>query len=584
MQFQIMNKTIIIFGLLLSYFLAYSQPETVRVPALPENTDATPYVSEALKKCKIQKASRLIFEGKNYTFLPDLASEKMIYISNNDGGLKRVAFNLSGINNLEIDGQNAAFMFDGYICPFILDKATNITLKNFSVDFKRSFHSEGIIVGGCTDSLDISFSKAYNYFVHNNKLMFTSDKVISKDNAGDQLLVQYPFWHLLEFDKDRREPAITARDYLNVQNMIVKELNPGVVRIFWPGIRGVVGNTMIFNATERSIPAITISECENTRLLNVTLHHAGGMGVIAQRSRNILLDKVIVTPSQGRMISLAADATHFVNCAGKITMQNCTFENQKDDATNIHGIYVKILELISPNEAIIKLVHYQQFGFDFLKKGVKVEITEAGSMEPYQQNRVKSAERINKEYTRVVFETPIDKKVKAGDIIASTTEYPEVLIKNCIIKNNRARGLLLGSRSKIVVEDCYFHTQCAAINLEGDGRFWFEQSGVRNLTIRNNVFDRCNYSLMLGLGVIMVNSGIPDEKKAVSKYNKNIIIENNTFKVVYPTILKMYSVDNLIYRNNKVEQTYDYKLDDWWVKQKIKCFEIDNSTNISIQE
>jgi len=296
------------------------------------------------------------------------------------------------------------------------------------------------------------------------------------------------------------------------------------------------------------------------------------------------LDKVNVVAAPGRMLSLAADATHFVNCSGNITMQNCRFESQMDDATNIHGIYVKIVKLITPSEVLVKLIHYQQFGFDFLTPNAKVEITEAQSLNVYEENIVAKSVRLNKEYSKVTFTKPISDKVKLGDVIAASGEYPDVLINNCVMQKNRARGFLLGSRGKIVVENSYFHTHCASIVLEGDGRFWFEQSGVRDLTIRNNTFDNCNYSLMLGLGVIMVGSGIEENRKEDSRYNRNIRIENNTFKLANPCILKMYSVDNLIYRNNKTENSDDYKMSEWWQKMELKPFIISNSSNVKIEE
>lgn len=93
------------------------------------------------------------------------------------------------------------------------------------------------------------------------------------------------------------------------------------------------------------------------------------MGVIAQRSGDIELDHVQVTPSPGtgRMISITADATHFSNCYGFIRMLNCLFENQKDDATNIHGIYAVIDSIMGPQELIVKLMHPAQEGFDFIR-------------------------------------------------------------------------------------------------------------------------------------------------------------------------------------------------------------------------
>ena len=578
------KKIIILFMLVCLFGHIYAQNKTVFVKECPKGEDATPFVIQALKECRATKATKLVFAKGTYNFEPNFASEKYVFVSNNDEGLKRFVFDLSGMSNLEIDGQGSEFIFNGFLCPFLLKDSKKIAVKNLSVDFKRTFHSEGKIVGAYKDSLDIAFSSAYPYSVNNNKLMFTGDQIIGKDNGGEPKRVTYPFWHLLEFDAVKREPVQTAFDYLNVQNMVVKELKPGIVRIFFPRLKGTIGNTLIFNATDRLVPAFTVSDSEDVSFLNVTIFHAGGVGIIGQRTNNIFLDSVKVIAAPGRMVSTAADATHFVNCGGKIILQNSIFESMMDDATNIHGIYVKIIKIISPKEVVVKLIHYQQFGFDFLASNTKIEITEAESLTAYGENVVSKSERLNKEYTKITLNNPLSEKVKIGDVIASSDKYPDVLMKNCTVQKNRARGILLGSRGKIVIENNYFHTHCAAINLEGDGRFWFEQSGVRDLTIKNNTFDNCNYGFMLGLGVIMVSSGIEESKKAESRYNRNIMIENNTFKIFNPCILSMYSVDNLTFRNNKIEKTTDYEFLEWFKNMNLQNFMITNSSNIKIEK
>lgn len=566
---------------------SFSQSKTVFVKATTAGEDATSTVIEALKKCKTTKATKLVFEKGTYNFLPDLASERYMSVSNNDEGLKRFLFDLSGMKNLEIDGQGSAFILDGYVCPFLMNKSTGITVKNLSIDYKRTFHSEGLIVASYQDSIDVSFSAAYPYFVENNKLMFTGEKFVTKDNAGRPKKEYYPFWHLLEFDAAKREP-MPGLEYLPVQNMVVKELKPGLVRLFYPRLTGTVGNTMVFNAENREVSAFTISDSENTELHNVTIYHAGGMGIIGQRSTNILLDSVRVIAAPGRMGSVIADATHYVNCGGKLTMQHCVFESMMDDATNIHGIYVKITKIISPTEVLVKLIHYMQFGFDFLKPKTSIELVEAQSLNTYMDCFVKKSERINKEYTKITLSKPLTDKVKVGDVIASTQQYPEVLISDCKMQKNRGRSFLLGSRGKTVIENNYFHSHCAAITFEGDGRFWFEQAGVRDVTIRNNMFDNCNYSFMFGVGVIMTGSGIEENKKAESRYNRNILIENNTFRMFAPCVLNMYSVDNLVYRNNKIEQSSDYKISEglntWFKSINLGRFKISDSSNVKIEE
>jgi parallel beta-helix repeat protein len=156
----------------------------------------------------------------------------------------------------------------------------------------------------------------------------------------------------------------------------------------------------------------------------------------------------------------------------------------------------------------------------------------------------------------------------------------EVLIKGCTIRGNRARGILLGSRGKIVVENNLFHVPGAAILFEGDARFWFEQAGVRDVVIRNNVFDNCNYGVW-GSACIEVGSGIPEEFRKTSRYNRNIRIENNLFKVFgNQTLLGIYSVDGLMFKGNRLEQTTIYPARPG---PQVPMFNVVNSDNIQTE-
>ena len=569
-----MRKLFAAFLFVLPLFsVAYAQEKIIAINGNKKGKDATHLVNKAIEDCKQQKAKKIIFEKGIYEFWSDLASDKYVFISNNDHGLKSTVFDLSGMENVEIDGQGSQFIFHGYVCPFLLQNAKNIKISNLSIDYARTFHSEATIVKAYQDSLDVSFSAKYPYKVENNRLGFYDDK-----NA------QYPFGHLLEFDSAKKEVAYMALDYINgVDELKAKALGKDVVRIYLKDLKGNSGNTLIFNAKNRLVPAFSISNSEQIEINKVTIFHAGGMGVVAQRSKNILLDGLKVIAQTGRMVSLTADATHFVNCQGKITIQNCILESQMDDACNIHGVYVKVEKIISPQKVLVKLAHFQQLGLDFLFADTKVEFVTPAYLATYEVNKIKKVERLNKEYLKITFYQPISEKVKLGDIIGSLTDEPEVLIKNCVIQKNRARGILLGSRGKIVVENNYFHTWWGAIDFYANGVDWFEQGGVDNVVIRNNTFDNCNFGLNVGLGVIIVLANIKEDPAHKTYYNKNILIENNKFRVYNPTLLFLKSVDGLIFRNNKVEKNNDYKLIPAYDGQKLEPFIITNSVNINIQ-
>ncbi len=545
-----------------------SQTKNISIKDYLNGEDATPAVYEAIKHCKNVNAEKLIFPKGRYEFWPSYATEKFIFVSNNSEGLKRFAFDLSGMKNLEIDGQGSEFIFHGFICPFFLDNSSNIKFRNFSVDYSRTFHSEGKIVAVYIDSIDISFSKAFPYRVNNYKLIFQDDNNI-----------EYPWANLLEYDTQKRETAFMADDFWCGSNPVVKELSPGNIRLYLKGIKGTVGNTFVFGAGHRITSAFTIYKSSAIDISNVNIYHCGGMGVIAQLSTDITLDSVNITPApnSGRVLSISADATHFVNCSGKITMINCLFENQNDDATNIHGMYAHIDKVLSPSEVIVKYI----YGFDFLAPNMNIELVDPLSYVTYDENHVTSVERINNQYSKITFSKTLSELAKVGDAVASIDEYPDVLIKNCKIGNNRARGILLGSRGKILIENNVFHTPGTAILLEGDARTGAEQAGVRDLTIQNNIFDNCNYSLgPWGTAAIQVRAGIAQNKREISRYNRNILIVNNLFRVFTPRILNIYSVDGLIYKDNKVEKTNDYYLKD----EVVEPFIVNHSSNVKIEE
>ncbi len=516
--------------------------------------DAMPAIREALKVCRETNASRLVLPGGTIRVRPEKAYEKYQFISNNNESLKRIAFDLEGMDDFTIEGQNTLLLFTGFVSPFSLENCKNIVIQDLSIDFTRTFHSEGIIESVGKAYLDIRFPDEYKCDIINECLYFS-------DHEG----IIYDFSNLLEFDTKKKEPAYLASDYwLSKKTISAERIKDNLIRIKRHDLKGTVGNTMIFGAAARNNPGFFISDCSGATIHNVNLWHCGGMGVIAQRSRNIELKNVEVVPSpdKGRVISITADATHFVNCAGYIRMIDCKFHNQKDDATNIHGLYMAIDEILAPDKVVSKWRNSGQYGVDFLKPGMKVEIVDQKTIVTYCYAVVKDVERLNKITTVVTFAEDLPEGVEKNMVIAADEEYPEVLIKGCHMAGNRARGLLLGSRGKMVIEDNYFHIPGAAILFEGDGNFWFEQAGVRDVVIRNNMFENGNFGYPTwGAACIAVGTRIPDLDKATQCYHRGILIENNTFRVFDPRILNLFSVEDLIFRNNTIEMTdaYPYK-------------------------
>lgn len=554
--------------------------------AKADGSDTTPFVRAALDEARRSKAAKLTFPPGRYDFWPENASEQYLFISNNDEGLKRVIFPLTGMEGLEIDGGGATFIFHGPMVPFLIEESKSVTLRNFSFDFSRPFHSEGRVLEVTGDHVDLEFSSEFPYEIRNGVLVFTDGKKPSGPATtvtnGEVL---YPYGNLLAFDPDKLETAFMAKDHYKLgEGVAAAEIAPNQVRLMMRNVSAKPGNVLVFGAEMRGSPGIVISDSSDIHLSDIKLHHCGGMGVIAQRSADLFLKKIQVTPPAGgrRIVSLTADATHFVNCRGRIEMEDCLFEQQKDDATNIHGLYAKITRILSPTRFEVRMIHPQQAGVDFVKPGTRLELTDGPSLKEDGFAVAKTVTRINKQSTIIEIEKPLPENVIVGDSIADAdANTAEVLIRNCVIRGNRARGILLGSRGKMVVEGNTFHTPGAAILFEGDARFWFEQAGVRDVEIKGNTFDNCNYGVW-GTGCIQVGSGIADEFKSTSRYNRNIRIENNLFRAFSPLpLLSIYSVDGLTFVGNQLERTRDYPAPEG---QEGKLFMITDSDRVKVED
>jgi hypothetical protein len=228
------------------------------------------------------------------------------------------------------------------------------------------------------------------------------------------------------------------------------------------------------------------------------------------------------------------------------------------------------------------MVHPQQAGVDFIKTGTRLELNDGPSLREEGFAVVKSVERLNKHRSIVEIEAPLPASVTLGDSVADAdANTAHVLIRNCVMRGNRARGILLGSRGPMVIEGNTFHIPGAAILFEGDSRFWFEQAGVRDVVIRGNTFDNCNFGVW-GTGCIQVGSGIADEFKSVSRYNRNIRIENNLFRVFSKLpLLSIYSVDGLTFIGNRLEKTNAYPAPE---QGEWKPFVVTDSNNVKIEE
>lgn len=536
--------------------------------------DATTVLLHAIEKLESGEAKTISFEEGEYHFYPDFARERFCFFSNHGDFLTRIAFDLTNLEGVTIEGNGSKFIFHNRIIPFNISDSKDINLQNFSVDFAERFGTECEVVANNTESnsFDIKVPETEQYEIRNGVLFFL--KADYEHTIGQSILYD-PATGMVAYNTEKYTPINciskldrtpkfeykyridsndTFKKFRGKESTIkIEELGNNIIRITGnkkdlPPV-GTILSTKGEQGLNRLAPAIKVDNTANFTAQGVTLHHASGMGFLCENSENLTLNKCAVTPAEGYMVSVTADASHFVGCRGKITIKDCIFENQLDDATNIHGAYQEIIRKVDDYTIGVRMGHFQQQNFSISKIGDSIGfIRISDSYSPYSTNTVKKIKRVNGRYHEITFNEPLPTSIKLGDMAENISAYPEVEVTGSTFKGNRARGLLISTPKGTVIKNNTFSTEMEAILMPVENSHWFESGNARNVVISNNHFRDSNFS-GLDRGVICFRTDESNPNPAFS----NIVISNNEFDHFDSRILEATNVDGLTFKNNIIK-------------------------------
>ncbi len=574
-----MNKPTIILSLLL-FVLNNGCDNTVSKKSLnleefeiEKTNDATPVLVEAIKKCKEEGIKKIDFPKGTYHFYPTFAPDRYCAITNNDNGLKRTAFPIIGFDELEIDGNGSEFIFHGKMIPFIIEESKNIKIKNLSINWEVPFYLQGKVVDNNQSDKTFDIEVQTPYKVSDGHLYLSLERedspyerkygfAFAKGEKYDQIVGQNIIW-----DPETMAPLYDHVKYsgFDVFHFPAEELSPGVVRLTtrYPEVPPI--GTIFVSKGEylynRQNPAFRLFKSENLYFENINVHHAGAMGMIAERCIDITLDgfNVVLKDTDNRVVTTTADATHFCNCKGLITIKNCTFENMLDDATNIHGTYVRVNKILDDYRVAVETYHPHQNGYIFGEAGDSVSIINNSLMSTTDNLMLTNVERINEKISILTFNESVKGKVEKYYGIENISWYPTALLENNIVRNNRARSFLISVPRKIIVRNNYFSSQMASLLIPGDLGLWNESGPCDSLIIENNTFENCVYGGNGAQSVIQITPEYDSPDFIHGKYSRNIIIRNNTINTFDASILWAISVDGLTFEENQITQTQTYQ-------------------------
>ena len=86
--------------------------------------------------------------------------------------------------------------------------------------------------------------------------------------------------------------------------------------------------------------------------IHVSFFFLHGMGLVNQFSENLIFDTISIAPNKesGRTSAAWADGIQCSGCRGKLVVKNCIFSGTHDDAINIHGTHLRVVERVSEDQ------------------------------------------------------------------------------------------------------------------------------------------------------------------------------------------------------------------------------------------
>ncbi len=510
-------------------------------------------IAEALRKALAAAlesgADRLVLDGGRYILDPLWCSERSLCYSNHDkNGPKRIGALIENMSNIELDFGGAVLECHGIVTPVAIIGSSSVTVRNLTLENPTTGFLQVRVTG------------------HNADGSIIVERMCGGENLAlidGHFYVKYPYLDALfvphtniEYNGETGEIEYGTEDNtlgVPVAKLVFTDLGFGEYRIEGGKRKPPVGNILVISATRRLGAGFFIEESENLLIENVTIHSCYGMGLIAQMSKDITLRRFCTLRNGEQYYTSDADATHFVNCTGTVTVEDSTFEGQLDDALNIHGIYTKIVA-VAERELTVREMHHQSLGIKIYKPGDRIQILEPETLLPYTEKTVESVDYINSELISIkISESTSD--VRVGDDVESLDRAARLVFRGNVVRNNRARGMLIATRAPALIENCYFHTSGTAIKFESDGKYWYESGGTTDVTIRGCKFDRCKHG---GWGDAVIECK-PREATVDGQYfHKKINVEDNEFIMYNDLAVYFDNVAHAVFLGNEMSGTAAY--------------------------
>lgn len=488
----------------------------------PENEDNTEAFQAALNYCRENPAVKLVIDKGVYHFTAE-------------NGLDAL-----GLRDVLIEGNGADFVFSVSGYKFFIRNSDSVEIRNLNVRWNWEKSPLASVV-------TVRNSDKKN---HTLELVFRVKENCSEDIPLKAVTQCDP--ESLSFGAKCSSKEVYLYQDVNYIKAVEK-ISDDTLRVTHNGCMDnfLDGETYILRHFVYDGTVFSVrEESRNITFDNVSIFGSAGMAFIMEDniSRFQIINSYIGTDPEKKAVecvSTTADAIHIVNTGGLFNISGNDISGMGDDAVNVHDGLGFVDEVNGNTLKLTASAMRLKAGDVLAFKNEKFENTEFTAEIVF----VKDIDWIKKEVTV----KSIPEGVKAGFTAFNTEcDSGNYVIRENYFHENRARGLLLQSSGGLCENNRFYKTQAQAIKVVMDiePALWQEGIGADNIIIRNNSFEKCNFSDWGA--VIEIGTNIAG-KTAETAVFTNIEISSNVFRDMPSLLMKADNINGFVFTGNTVD-------------------------------
>lgn len=502
--------------------------------AIPnDNTDDYSAIQNAINDAKLMSgAVKVIFEKGKYLVSPPNSS---------------AAINVSGINNLVIEGNDAEIIVKRQRAGFsYVSNSENVIIRNFSIDYDPLPFSEGVIQSVAVESgyFTVKIDPGYPLLTDAIYKDFTSYGAAKDPNYPGKLKDNTPNFlsvsNVIEIG-DRLYMIFLTRP----QEATTLKANDRYTHVFRPG--EVASTGRVRNST-------------NVTFQNLKIYASPSLVFGSFLSSNLSILKCSMIVKSGRYTVANADGLHVSANRFGPWVEDSEFTGLTDDAVNIYTTPAFAKTKVSANQLEMTSVAGININdvLSFWKPSTgkilaELKVTNiVGNIVTFDQNvPALNLPPVGEVYDRQLWAQKYDHAFNISNI----GSY--FVFRNNYFHDSRRFGIYIKSSFGLIENNRILRMSNSGIRVNNEPS-WPEGFYSESLVIKNNTIENCmTESILSATDNAQINVAFHG---GTSKNQKNIFIHNNTIKTLKTPAIRFANAHDVFITNNDVSGTYSGNL------------------------